>query len=530
MTRAATQGSSHGLPGQPGPGDGRPGIITPGLIITVATVLALVLRIYRLTHPGLLAVSQYDDGAYFGSAVRLVHGALPYRDFVLVQPPGITLLMTPAALLSYVSGTAGAMVLGRLLTAAASAAAVVLVGLLVRHRGLLAVAVACGVAAVYPASMVAAHTILLEPWLVLACLAAAVLVFDRDQLTASTRRLAWGGVAFGFAGAIKAWAIVPVLVVLVLCLPEIRRAVTFALGVAAGFLVTVLPFAALAPRRFFTGVISAQLNRGGVRTPLLHRVADLIGVSVGTSAGVLLIGLVILVAFVAGAYLVSWQRTRQPVPALDRFVLASSVLVILMLLWPPYYAAHYMAFFMPFLALALALAVSRLATSGVLATRRPQSRRRLGWLAAGVITVAVLAGTVNLVQTVTPLRPGDGAAIRRAIPPGACVVTDQASYLLLASRFVSSRPGCPAMVDALGTDLVLSGGRTPATGAARVPAVRAAWQQAFSHAQYLLLSHKNTLRVAWTPALRTYLASNFRLVLTGRNYKVYQRRPHPPGS
>ena len=127
MTQAATQGPSHGLPGQPGPAGpkgGRTGIITPGLIITVATVLALVLRIYRLTHPGLLVVSQYDDGAYFGSAVRLVHGALPYRDFVMVQPPGITLLMSPAALLSNVTGTAWGMAIGRLLTAAAGAAAV----------------------------------------------------------------------------------------------------------------------------------------------------------------------------------------------------------------------------------------------------------------------------------------------------------------------------------------------------------------------------------------------------------------------
>jgi Glycosyltransferase family 87 len=530
MTQAATQGPSHGLPGQPGPagpGRGRAGAITPGLIITVAAVLALVLRVYRLTHPGLLVVSQYDDGAYFGSAVRLVHGALPYRDFLQVQPPGITLLMSPAALLSYLNGTAWAMVVGRLLTAAAGAAAVVLIGLLVRHRGLLAVAVACGIAAIYPVSVAAAHTILLEPWLVLACLAGAVAVFDRDHLTASTRRLAWGGVAFGFAGAVKAWAVVPVLVVLVLCLPQIRRAVIFALGVAAGFLVPVLPFALIAPRRFFVGVISAQLNRGGVRTPVLHRVADLIGVSFRTSTAVLLLGLVIIVVFVAIAYLVSWQRTRQPLPALDRFALAGSVLVIIMLLWPPYYAAHYMAFFMPFLALALALAVSRLAASGVLADGRPGARRGLGWLAAGIITVAVVAGTVNMAQNVIPVKHGDGVAIRGAIPRGACVVTDQASYLLLANRFVSSQPGCPDMVDGLGTDLVLSGGRTPATGAARVPAVQAAWQQAFSHAQYLLLSHKNTLRVAWTPALRAYLHDNFRLVLTGRFYQVYARRAHP---
>ncbi len=533
MTQAATHGPSHGLPGPPGPGGlggGRAGVLTPGLIITLATALALALLVYRLTHPGLLVVSQYDDGPYFGSAVRLVHGALPYRDFVLVQPPGITLLMSPAALLSYVSGTAWAMVIGRLLTAAAGAAAVVLIGLLVRHRGLLAVTVACGIAAIYPASAVAAHTILLEPWLVLACLAGAVAVFDRDELTASTRRLAWGGAAFGFAGAVKAWAIVPVVVLLVLCLPQIRRAVIFGLGVAAGFLVPVLPFAALAPRRFFVGVISAQLNRGGARTSVLYRAADMIGVSHRTPAAVVLLGLVIIAAFVAVAYLASWQRTKQPLAALDRFALAGTVLVGIMLLWPPYYAAHYTAFFMPFLALTLALAISRLAASGVLAAGRPGLRRGLGWLAAGIATVAVLAGAVSMAVNVSRVRNGDGAAIRGAVPAGACVVTDQVSYLLLANRFVSSQPGCPDMVDGLGTDLVLSGGRSPATGAARVPAVPAAWQQAFSHAQYLLLSHKNTLRVAWTPALRAYLRDDFRLVMISRDYRVYARRLHPLAS
>ena len=56
---------------------------------------------------------------------------LPYRDFVLVQPPGITVLMAPAALLSKVASTAWAIAAGRILTALAGTAAVVLGGLLV---------------------------------------------------------------------------------------------------------------------------------------------------------------------------------------------------------------------------------------------------------------------------------------------------------------------------------------------------------------------------------------------------------------
>ena len=155
----------------------------------------------------------------------------------------------PAALLSKLTSTAWAMAAARILTAAAGAAGVLLGGLLVRHRGLLAVIVTCGILAVYPGSVQSAHTVLLEPWLVLACLAGAVAVFDGDQLAASGRRLAWGGAAFGFAGAIKVWAIIPVAVILVLSLPGTRRAARFAGGVAAGFLIPVLPFAARrAPR------------------------------------------------------------------------------------------------------------------------------------------------------------------------------------------------------------------------------------------------------------------------------------------
>src|SRR5205807_1982698 len=81
-----------------------------------------------------------------------------------------------------------------------------------------------------------------------------------------TRRLAWGGAALGFGGAIKVWAIVPVLVIVVLCLPHLRRAAIFAGGVAAGFLIPVLPFVIASPSRFYDDVVVAQLARVGTRT------------------------------------------------------------------------------------------------------------------------------------------------------------------------------------------------------------------------------------------------------------------------
>ena len=128
------------------------------------------------------------------------------------------LLMTPVALFAGPVGTAKALFIGRVLTACAGAAGVTLTGLLIRHRGALAVAVAGGFLAVYPDGVYAAHTVLIEPWLVLFCLAGALAVLDGDHLTSSGRRLAAGGAAFGFAGVCKAWAIFPVIVLLVLLL------------------------------------------------------------------------------------------------------------------------------------------------------------------------------------------------------------------------------------------------------------------------------------------------------------------------
>src|ERR1700745_1451747 len=123
--------------------------------LVVITALAIGLRLYQLTRPQyLLGVTEYDDGTDFGSAGLLIHGYLPYRDFIIVPS--------------------------------------------------------------YRASVQPAHTVLLEPWLVLFCLLGALAVFDGDQLTGSWRRLVWGGLAFGFAGAVKVWAILPVLVILVL--------------------------------------------------------------------------------------------------------------------------------------------------------------------------------------------------------------------------------------------------------------------------------------------------------------------------
>ena len=351
-------------------------------VIVAATLLALGLRIYQLARPGhLLAVGDVDDGADFGSAIWLVHGIVPYRDFVMVQPPGITLLMTPAAELSRLTGsTEWAIAVGRLLTALAGAAATALGGLLVRHRGMLATVATCGIIAIYPGSVQSAHTVLLEPWLVLFCLAGALAVFHGDQL-AGGRRLVWGGAAFGFAGAIKVWAIIPVVVICVACLPAVGRAGRFLAGAAAGFCLPVLPFAALAPRGFYDSVIVAQLVRTGARTPLDYRLQQLTGLTRWQPGSVLLVTSAVLVVLVLAGLLISASRvTGYPPSPLEWFALVTATVVVIAFLVPADFYYHYPGFLAPFLALAIALPAARLidAVGPAGGPAAPAARRRPG--------------------------------------------------------------------------------------------------------------------------------------------------------
>ena len=66
----------------------------------MTAVLAAAITLYQLTRPGYLFGITPDISAWLGGSIRLVHGALPYRDFDLMQPPGFTLLASPFAFLS----------------------------------------------------------------------------------------------------------------------------------------------------------------------------------------------------------------------------------------------------------------------------------------------------------------------------------------------------------------------------------------------------------------------------------------------
>ena len=541
LARTSADGSQGGAPAPQQ--RRRPAWLTPvNLTIIIITLLALILRVYyQYTRPGfLLGVTEYDDGPYFGSAVRLVHGSMPYRDFVLVQPPGITLLMSPAGLLTYWTGTAWGLAIGRILTVLAGTAGVALAGLLVRHRGLLAVLLTCGIVAVYSNGVAAAHTVLVEPWLVLFCLAGAVTVFDGDRITASTKRMVWGGVLFGFAGAVEAWAIVPVLVLAALCLPKIKRAAIFAGGVAAGFLIPVLPFAIAGPTQLYHSLITAQIGyrAHAGRVGVLLRLRNMVGFpyALDWSRSLLLLTVLALVILVVVAWGAAILVTQEPPPMLDWFAGVTTVLIIAMFLWPPQFHYHFTEFLAPFMALTIALPVGRLfggahPDGGVAVTWPPtgsaKAARQAGIAVVSVsaVVLAVIAAFQFRFESGAPKVIGPiPATIDQMIPSGACVLTDQVSVTLAANRFVSTDPNCPKVIDSLGTTLALSHGLKPQTGAAKVAAVSTFWGQAFSKAQYVLLTSTTHRRIAWGPRLNAYFATHFHLVYySPRKLQLYVR-------
>src|SRR5262249_4107298 len=478
----------------------------PGIGMMLATALAVAIRLFTLSRSGYLTgITEYDDGVYLGAALRMTEGAVPYKDFAFIQPPGILLLMTPVALIAKITTTVKALALARLLTALASAACVPLAGNLVRYRGTVVTLVTCGVLAIYPADVATAHTLMLEPWMNLFCLLGINAAFRRGHL-ARPGRLAWAGLALGFAGAIKFWAAVPAAVLLACCVAvrqdRVRRVRGYLLGLAAGFVIPILPFLAAAPLTFLRGTITDQPVRTGSSVPIGVRLANLTGLIdiLNTKGGISLnagahsmfaagasaslpsssslgwlpaAATVALVAVIAAGY--AWQSRR--LSQLEWLSLVTTVLAAAAVLGYSAFFYHYADFVAPWLALTLGGAAGALAWR----PRRPErpgrpGRRALRTVAPIAIATALLLVTALQIRETFPLRHSSGQAMPRLIPKGSCLVSDEASLMITADRFAGLPPGCPDIVDSLAATLVLSNGVSVQGGAGRMPPVVAAWK------------------------------------------------------
>jgi len=435
-------------------------------IVGIAAVALGVLAFQAFLHGHYSAVDEYDDGVYFGASVELIHGVIPYRDFAFIQPPMITAWLLPFAALSTLTGTAVAMEVARILVDLVTVTNVVLVGVLVRRRTTTQVIVATGVMALSQGTIRSSQTILLEPFLVLACLVAFNFLMSVEHITASNHRLWWCGTFLGVASATKVWAVLPLAATLIVLAPRGARELrTLVGGAIFGFGVCTLPFIIGAPRAFFQQVVVTQAIRNGAGFPLPQRLADLTGIP-GLSSltathevvGSALLSLVLCVGF--GALLVGWRVRRDaPWSPLERLGLWGAAFVAIGLLAAPTYYYHYSGFMAPFVAL--------VASSLVVRVKDPLCRivplrslflPNLLALFAVPVAVALLLGATIIEVAGLPVAPGVGDAVADAIPGHGCILYANPTLALLDDRFTSDVSGCPHVIDWLGQERVIDNG------------------------------------------------------------------------
>jgi alpha-1,2-mannosyltransferase len=520
-----------------------------GIVILAATLLALALRLFLVTRPGFLTSGnvEYDDGVYLGTALRLLHGALPYKDYAFVQPPGIIIVALPGAVIGSLTSQATGFAVARVLSVLASTACIPLAGRLVRHRGVIACAATCGLLAVYPADVLSGRTLLLEPWMNLACLLAANAAF-RDGRLRSPRWLALAGMAFGFGVAIKFWAAVPAAVLLAVCLiarptaqaSRARRAGALIGGAVGGFAVLAGPFILADPSAFIHETLLDQVSRVGTYTPLSLRLAHLTGLidvlglggkfafpgttshtlfSMGAEASTHLADVgwpayaaaAVGIALIAAGYL---RGVRQRTD-LEWFALATAVLATAAILYYSAFFYHYPDFPAPWLAIAVGAAVQSLACL----IRGTADWARLGRrVLAGAVAVIILAIAAVEARELSPEHEtASPANVSALVPAGSCLVADQISFAIAANRFEAPSPGCPDIIDSLAVTLALSGGVSPQGGAGEAPNVVAGWEAIFAKAQYVWLSSGVSDRIPW-PALQPWFFAHFRLLAAYPSY------------
>ncbi len=419
-------------------------MLSSGVVFLIAFVLRLLVP---LTSRGLVGNYSYDAGVYYSAGAALVHGRLPYRDFILLHPPGVALAAAPAAWIGRLTtdhiGFAVA-ALEFMALGAASAALVVVVA-----RGLGAgrrASIAGGLFyAAWFLSVRAEYLSRLEPlgnFLLLCGLAA----YTRIGGEHSRRAALLCGAALGAAVSVKVWYAVPLVVVLAFLLARHRRGDTVraALGAVAAAVVICGPFFALAPSAMWRMVFSEQLGRDQANS--FRALVLLQRVPAGMSWPTAYLLDAVLLATVALLVVAAW---RAPIVRLPMALLLMSAAV---LLTAPSWFMFYVDYLTPALALCVATGATAIGVPVSNAERRPLLLRACAVTGAAVVLL-VLVGTAKAQwyrrgRPPTPLPPTQLAS---AVSDVRCVMSDSPMALIgLNALDRSLGNGCVDWVDVTG--------------------------------------------------------------------------------
>jgi alpha-1,2-mannosyltransferase len=406
----------------------------------------------------------YDDGVYFSAAEHFIAGALPYRDFVFPHTPGVILLLAPIAALARLIGDNWAFVLARVLVTLIGTTSAVLVAILLRRYGRAAALGGGMLYAAWGGAADAERTILLEPLLSVLLLTALLVL--RTVIT-SARSATAAGALLGLSLAMKLWAIVPILVILVMVTAKagLRRAGGYVAGVAAVAAAVCIPFFAFAPSQMWQDIILLQLNRPSQGISLLTRIRLFGGGSHFGADGVFgvplpkplwFLGAGVMVMLILWPILAAVARRQRPGTWEDSvwWSLIGLAQITVLVLSPSFYF-HYPNFAAPLLCLLAGVGVG----VGWLAERCCKTKR---WIIVAVLCVAygdLVMGSVrgyqNFQRFEAALDRSDPSALSRLIAGQHCVWVASPAILIVAGKSTSQiARGCPMFVDPYGAVLL----------------------------------------------------------------------------
>jgi alpha-1,2-mannosyltransferase len=411
-------------------------VLIPVLIFGAAFVVRLL---PVLRGGGLHYYGHYDDGVYYTAAEALGFGHLPYRDFVMLHPPGSTVVLLPFTLFGRLTSDPVGMTTARLAFMALGGLSAVLVYAIARGWGRTQGVVA---GLIYAASAAAAYSeqaTFLEPIGSVLTLV-AVLALCRRTGRWATRLEVVGGLALGLSCTVKIWyAGIAVALVLVLLLRrEIRAAARVAVAGVGAATIVMLPFLIAAPGRMWTMVVADQFSRTGAAKPLTERIPSIVGTQVvlADQGPSLTDAVTVLLVVLIIAAVLACLGDRDAWLLVGLFVSAAAILLA-----SPAYFRHYGVLLAAPIALVVPIGFGRVVT-------------RIRWPAAreGLVALAVVAVAVSGLQ-VAASRTGDTQPWARfaAAAPAGCIAADDPAALIQMDRLTADfRAGCDVPVDVTG--------------------------------------------------------------------------------
>ena len=462
---------------------------------------------------------QYDDGVYFAAAQHLVLGGqVPYRDFVLLHPPGIVLAMAPFAALSHFIGDANAFAAARLLLILVGAVNAALVAWIAGRQGVVAGAAGGLLYAVWWAAVSAETTVFLEPILNLLLLLSVGLLTSQRP---SPRRIFIAGLLMGASVGFKLWPL-PVLLLLVGWLFRTsgpRAAGRFSLGCALSLVAIFGPFFAIAPRQMWNLIVIAQTVRPRDALPgqsISERLLSFAGASDHLD-NVVPAALVFLVAAAVITSIILLVRT---VPHGLLWCGIFCIQVVELLIAPIFYGTHYPNFAAASFAVLVGFAVAR----GLELLEHGRTRRhgrRRGFVSA-LTTITLL--TLLLILFASSMAIGMKRANEWAVNVSAlrsfthryqCVWTTTPIVAIIADQDSRNiEHGCDYQVDRSGLFLADSSAAGDKAKFASFPTL-AVWQrqiqEELSHSDAAVVAPED-LQYRWSATTREDFMNRFKNV------------------